>query len=114
MTVDVMQQIISPSTSGDGESGSGMVRCVIFSRADQIQALVELATMEDAISVKNTLDGLNIYPGANTLKVQYSSMTELHVKANNTKSFDFTSAPTTEKPLVVAPKDAKLQGAIKQ
>jgi len=35
-------------------------------------------------------------------------MTELHVKANNTKSFDFTSSATMEKPLVLAPKDAKL------
>merc|ERR1719331_3549856 len=103
VTVDVMQQIVAPYTAT-----SGMNRCVIFSRSEQIQALVELATMEDAISVKNTLDGLNIYPGANTLKVQYSSMTELHVKANNTKSFDFTSAPTTEKPMVVAPKDVKV------
>ena len=33
-------------------------------------------------------------------QVQYSSMTELHVKANNTKSFDFTSSATMEKPLV--------------
>merc|ERR1719161_3388669 len=43
-------------------------------------------------------------------------MTELHVKANNTKSFDFTSAaPAAEKPLVqvVAPKDVKLQGSAK-
>jgi len=103
VTVDVMQQIVAPYTAT-----SGMNRCVIFSRSEQIQALVELATLEDAISVKTTLDGLNIYPGANTLKVQYSSMTELHVKANNTKSFDFTSSATMEKPLVMAPKDAKL------
>merc|ERR1719375_490859 len=33
---------------------------------------------------------------------------ELHVKANNTKSYDFTSATTMEKPQVVAPKDVKL------
>merc|ERR1719201_754325 len=103
VTVDVMQQIVAPYTAA-----SGMNRCVIFSRSEQIQALVELATLEDAVSVKTTLDGLNIYPGANTLKVQYSSMTELHVKANNTKSFDFTSSATMEKPLVLAPKDAKL------
>ena len=32
---------------------------------------MELATLEDAISVKTTLDGLNIYPGANTLKVTF-------------------------------------------
>jgi RNA recognition motif-containing protein len=87
VTVDVMQQIIMPYAA------SGMNRCVIFSRAEQIQALVELATMEDAVAVRETLDGLNIYPGANTLKVQYSSMTELVVKTNNTKSFDFTGSP---------------------
>jgi hypothetical protein len=69
-----------------------------------MQALVELATLDDAVTVRNTLDGLNIYPGANTLTVQYSSMTELHVKANNNKSFDFT---TNEKPMVVGPRDAK-------
>merc|ERR1719230_2300590 len=100
-----MQQIISPSTSA-GEGGGGMVRCVIFSRAEQIQALVELATLDDAVAVKTTLDGLNIYPGANTLKVQYSSMTELHVKANNTKSYDFTSA-MPDKPVAVPAKDMK-------
>jgi RNA recognition motif-containing protein len=99
VTVAVMQQIVAPYASG------GMNRCVIFSRADEMQALVELATLEDSVTVRNTLDGLNIYPGANTLKVQYSSMTELHVKANNTKSFDFT---TNEKPMVVGPKDAKV------
>jgi RNA recognition motif-containing protein len=99
VTVDVMQQIIAPYAA------SGMNRCVIFSRGDEIQALVELAAIEDAVAVKETLDGLNIYPGANTLKVQYSSMTELHVKANNTKSFDFTNP--TDKSSAVALKDAK-------
>jgi len=104
VTVDVMQQIITPSTTGE----NGMVRCVIFSRADQIQALVELATMDDAVAVRTTLDGLNIYPGANTLKVQYSSMTELHVKANNSKSYDFTTAAPEKNAMTVAPmKDLK-------
>lgn len=105
VTVDVMQQITRPYAS------SGMNRCVIFSRAEQIQALVELATIEDSIAVKETLDGLNIYPGANTLKVQYSSMTELHVKANNSKSFDFTAG--TDRPLGAALTGAK-SGAKKE
>merc|ERR1711964_219008 len=86
VTVDVIRQIVSPYTQN-----RGMRRCVIFSRAESIQALVELATIEDAVAIRNTLDGLNIYPGANTLQVQYSSMTELHVKANTCKSFDFTN-----------------------
>ena len=49
-----------------------MNRCVIFPRSDQVQALVELATLDDAIRVKTTLDGrwlhdvspgASIYPG---------------------------------------------------
>jgi len=87
VTVDVMQQIMTPFTDG-----RGMKRCVIFNRQEAIQALVELWSLEDAVAVKGSLDGLNIYPGCNALKVQFSSMTELHVRANNAKSFDF-SAP---------------------
>merc|ERR1719390_567090 len=107
VTVDVMQQIIAPYTAA-----SGMNRCVIFSRSEQIQALVELATLEDAISVRETLDGLNIYPGANTLKVQYSSMAELHVKTNNTKSFDFTGSPEKFAGAAKDPKTVKKEGGV--
>jgi hypothetical protein len=115
VTVDVLQQIITPYTTA-----SGMNRCVIFPRSDQVQALVELATLDDAIRVKTTLDGrwlhdvspgASIYPGANTLQVQYSSMTELHVTKNSTKSYDFTAPPPAEKPLVIhIPKDSRLRG----
>merc|ERR1719198_2645626 len=53
--------------------------------------------MDDALQLKQTLDGVNIYPGCNNLKVQFSSMSELHVKANNSKAFDFTQALEPEK-----------------
>jgi len=106
VTVDVMQQIVTPYAP------SGMNRCVIFSRAEQIQALVELATIEDAVAVRETLDGLNIYPGANTLKVQYSSMAELHVKTNNTKSFDFTGSPEKFAGAAKDPKTVKKEGGV--
>jgi RNA recognition motif-containing protein len=88
VTVDVMSSITTPWTEG-----RGMKRCVVFNRQDAIQALVELWTVEDAILVRDTLDGVNIYPGCNSLRVQFSSMTELHVKANNSKAFDFTLPP---------------------
>jgi len=91
VTVDVLQSIMMPITA------QGMKRCVVFNRQDAVQALVELWSVEEAATVRQALDGLNIYPGCNGLRVQFSSMTELHVKANNSKAYDFTLPVEFEK-----------------
>jgi len=46
-----------------------------------------------AMAAKRELDGQNIYAGCCTLRLQYSSLTNLNVKFNNEKSRDFSNEP---------------------
>jgi len=84
VTVDVLVQVFAKF--------GGMDKVVIFNRGNAVQALVQLRDVTTACVCKASLDGQNIYAGCNTLKVQFSSLSELEVKQNNERSFDFTSS----------------------
>jgi len=83
VTVDVLSQVFAKY--------GGMEKVIIFNRGNAIQALVQLRDISTASTCRAQLDGQNIYAGCNSLKVQYSSLSELDVKQNNDRMFDFTS-----------------------
>jgi polypyrimidine tract-binding protein 1 len=58
--------------------------------------LIQFAEIDSAIAARTELDGQNIYSGCCTLRIQYSSLTNLNVQFNTEKSRDFTnpSLPT--------------------
>lgn len=83
VTVDVLSQVFAKY--------GGMEKVIIFNRGNAIQALVQLRDIGTASTCRAQLDGQNIYAGCNSLKVQYSSLSELDVKQNNDRMFDFTA-----------------------
>eukprot|EP01138_Halocafeteria_seosinensis_P002041 gb/GECG01002090.1/.p1 GENE.gb/GECG01002090.1/~~gb/GECG01002090.1/.p1 ORF type:complete len:426 (+),score=42.46 gb/GECG01002090.1/:1-1278(+) len=82
VNVDVLQQVF-------GRFG-GLLKIIIFSRNENISALVEFDSVETATAAKVSLDGQCIYTDCNTLRVQFSRMESITVKYNNEKSRDFT------------------------
>lgn len=84
VTVDVLSQVFAKY--------GGMEKVIIFNRGNAIQALVQLRDIATASTCRAQLDGQNIYAGCNSLKVQYSSLSDLDVKQNNDRMFDFTSS----------------------
>lgn len=44
-----------------------------------------------SLSIKQTLDGQNIYNSCCTLRIEYSKLSSLNVKYNNDKSRDYTN-----------------------
>ncbi|XP_054158586.1 polypyrimidine tract-binding protein 3-like [Oppia nitens] len=69
-------------------------KIVTFTKNQQFQALIQMATPTDAQTARTLLDGQNLFhPNANQLRVEFSKLTQLNVKFNNDKSRDFTQTP---------------------
>jgi len=82
-SVDVLHQIFSKYGS--------VLKIVTFNKNGNFQALIQFQDLAAAIAAKASLDGQNIYVGCCTLRIQFSSLTQLEVKYNNEKSRDFTN-----------------------
>jgi hypothetical protein len=54
------------------------------------QALIQFSTPNEAQAAKSALEGQNIYSGCCTLRIQYSQLPQLQIKANNDRTRDFT------------------------
>ncbi|BFZ16555.1 hypothetical protein BsWGS_19586 [Bradybaena similaris] len=67
-----------------------VLKIITFTKNNTFQALIQMADAISAASAKTALDGQNIYNGCNTLKIDYSKLSNLNVKYNNDKSRDFT------------------------
>ncbi|EGG16362.1 RNA-binding region RNP-1 domain-containing protein [Cavenderia fasciculata] len=83
VTIEVLYQLF-------GKYGS-VLKILIFSKSGNFQSLVQLHSLESAIQAKRELDGQSIYSGCCTMKIQYSSLSNLRIKYNNDKSRDFTN-----------------------
>lgn len=66
------------------------IRIVWFERDSKLQALIQMESPDQATAALAGLDGQNIYNNCNTLRVTYSSQTELHCQ-NGPKSRDYTT-----------------------
>ncbi|BFY99421.1 hypothetical protein BsWGS_02466 [Bradybaena similaris] len=67
-----------------------IMKIVTFTKNNTFQALLQFSDPISAAAAKDSLDNQNIYNGCNTLKIDYSKLTNLNVKYNNDKSRDFT------------------------
>ena len=68
-----------------------VLKIVTFTKNNLFQSLIQYDTAASGEAAKNALNGQNIYNGCCTLRVDFSRMTQLHVKYNNDKSRDFTN-----------------------
>jgi heterogeneous nuclear ribonucleoprotein L len=80
ITVEIIHQITSPYGT--------VVRIVMF-RKTQVQAMVELKSIDDARNAKRNLNGADIYSGCCTLKVDYARPTRLTVSRNDQDAWDY-------------------------
>lgn len=83
VTLDNMCQICKPY----GE----VMKIITFPKGADFQALVQMATVEQASNAKMFLDGKDLFQGCCHLRVGFSNRTNLVVKENNHKSRDYTA-----------------------
>ncbi|XP_041357375.1 polypyrimidine tract-binding protein 1-like isoform X14 [Gigantopelta aegis] len=82
VTLEVLHQVFSRFGK--------VSKIITFTKNNQYQALIQFADCISARTAKDSLDGQNIYNGCDTLKIDYSKLTNLNVKYNNDKSRDYT------------------------
>ncbi|PVD22644.1 hypothetical protein C0Q70_15899 [Pomacea canaliculata] len=82
VTLEVLHQLFSRFGK--------VLKIITFTKNNTFQALIQFSDPISATTAKASLDGQNIYNGCNTLKIDYSKLTNLNVKYNNDKSRDFT------------------------
>lgn len=84
ITVDVVKAICSPH---------GQLQRIFIGKKNldrSLEALVEFQSVEEAKTVKQQLDGADIYSGCCSLTVTYSQIPKIHVTKNDSESWDFT------------------------
>nr|KAG5714085.1 hypothetical protein BaRGS_020413 [Batillaria attramentaria] len=82
VTLEVLHQLFSRYGK--------VLKIITFTKNNTFQALIQFSDTISATTAKVSLDNQNIYNGCNTLKIDYSKLTNLNVKYNNDKSRDFT------------------------
>ncbi|CAH8445032.1 unnamed protein product [Dicrocoelium dendriticum] len=80
VTIDVIRQVTMPYGT--------VVRIVMF-RKTQLQAMVEMKTIDEARQVKRNISGADIFSDCCTLKVDYARPTRLTVLRNDADSWDY-------------------------
>ncbi|RWS16415.1 polypyrimidine tract-binding protein 1-like protein [Dinothrombium tinctorium] len=68
-----------------------ITKIVTFTKSGTFQALIQFESSLQATTAKLSLDGHQMYPTGNLLKIEYSKLQQLNVKYNNDKSRDFTN-----------------------
>ncbi|XP_065175479.1 heterogeneous nuclear ribonucleoprotein L-like [Sycon ciliatum] len=74
----------------------GQVQRIAIFHKTGIQALVEFASVEQAVRAKQELDGADIYAGCCTLNIEFSKADRVNVAANNDDSWDFTGGSSDQ------------------
>lgn len=64
--------------------------CALWPETYRTQALVEFQRSEDAAAAIDRLHGENVYSGCNRLSIQWSNLSEVSVKTNNDRTWDFS------------------------
>ncbi|XP_053403977.1 heterogeneous nuclear ribonucleoprotein L-like isoform X2 [Mercenaria mercenaria] len=96
ITVDVMHTICSPH---------GRVEKIVIFKKQAVQSMVQFENAESAKNAREQLNDCDIYSGCCTLRIEYAKTDELHVRANNNESWDYTipqQAPTRKNPPLLA------------
>jgi len=66
-------------------------KIVTFTKNNVFQALVEYGSSNAAKYARQVLHGKNIYNGCCQLQIEFSKLTELNIKYNNERGWDFTN-----------------------
>lgn len=82
VTLENIHQIFKPY--GD------VMKIITFVKKNDFKALVQMTTLDAAMSAKAMLEGKDIYQGCCHLRIGFSSLTELKVRQNGPRSRDFT------------------------
>jgi len=83
VTIEALHQVFSRY--------GNVLKIVIFEKNAGFQSLIQYSSSQEAAMAKTAMDGKNIYADCCTLRIQYSTLTNLTVKYNNDKSRDFTN-----------------------
>ncbi|ESN89875.1 hypothetical protein HELRODRAFT_104598 [Helobdella robusta] len=83
ITVDVMNTICTNS--------GGVVNKIVIMRKNGVQAMVEFESPQMAETIKESLNGADIYSGCCTLKIEWAKVPRLSVSKNDQDSWDYTS-----------------------
>lgn len=67
-----------------------VLKIITFPKGADFQALVQMATVEQAVNAKLFLDGKDLFQGCCHLRVNFSKRANLVIKENSHKSRDFT------------------------
>jgi len=67
-----------------------VLKIVIFLKEGMFKSLVEMRTIEQAVSAKMYLEGKDMFANCCTLRIGFSNLPEVTVKQNGPKSRDFT------------------------
>ncbi|XP_060598674.1 heterogeneous nuclear ribonucleoprotein L-like [Ruditapes philippinarum] len=99
ITVDVMHTICSPH---------GRVEKIVIFKKQAVQSMVQFENADSAKNAREQLNDCDIYSGCCTLRIEYAKTDELHVRANNNESWDYTVAqqtpPRKNPPLLADPR----------
>ncbi|XP_065904564.1 polypyrimidine tract-binding protein 2-like [Dysidea avara] len=82
ITLDILHEIFSKY--------GRVMKIITFNKNGQFHALIQFGNAEYASDAKMYLDGQNIYTGCCTLRIDYSTLTNLTVRYNDEKMRDYT------------------------
>jgi RNA recognition motif-containing protein len=74
----------------------GVLKIITFVKNNIFKGLVQMGSVEDATASIAQLDGRDIFQGCCTLRIGYSTLPDLTIKANGPNSWDFTVAENVE------------------
>jgi RNA recognition motif-containing protein len=67
-----------------------VLKIITFFKSGTFKALVQMGSLEEATHAMNSLDSREIFSNCCTLRIGYSNLPELRIKANGPTSWDFT------------------------
>jgi len=92
INVENMSHPVSMDTIANIFKKHGSIQKIVtFTKNNVFQALVEYGSSNAAKYARQVLHGKNIYNGCCQLQIEYSKLTELNIKYNNERGWDFTN-----------------------
>ena len=82
VTIDVLHQVFSKY--------GAILKILTFTKNEKFHALIEFGMVPHAMEAKSALNGLNIYTGCCTLRIDYSNLPSVIITHNSDKARDFT------------------------
>lgn len=92
INVENMSYPVSMDTIANIFKKHGSIQKIVtFTKNNVFQALVEYGSSNAAKYARQVLHGKNIYNGCCQLQIEFSKLTELNIKYNNERGWDFTN-----------------------